>query len=65
MLIIGYSTRYIVFAGKRAGYAVYSLDHFGDAGLLSVRRPIRTIPWDNQQHEAFRRDGGVSLGSRI
>ncbi len=34
LLIIGYSTRYIVCAGKRAGYTVYSLDHFGDADLL-------------------------------
>jgi predicted ATP-grasp superfamily ATP-dependent carboligase len=34
ILIIGYSTRYIVCAGKRAGYTVYSLDHFGDADLL-------------------------------
>ena len=34
ILIIGYSTRYIVCAGKRAGYTVYSLDHFGDADML-------------------------------
>ncbi len=34
ILIIGYSTRSIVCAGKRAGYTVYSLDHFGDADLL-------------------------------
>ncbi|HDN65696.1 MAG TPA: ATP-dependent carboligase, partial [Methanosarcinales archaeon] len=34
ILVIGYSTRYIVCAGKRAGYTVYSLDHFGDVDLL-------------------------------
>ena len=34
LLVIGYSTRYIVCAGKRAGYTVYSLDHFGDVDLL-------------------------------
>ena len=34
LLIIGYSPRYIVCAGKRAGYTVYSLDHFGDVDLL-------------------------------
>lgn len=34
ILIIGYSTRYLVCAGKRAGYTVYSLDHFGDVDLL-------------------------------
>ncbi|KAF5415658.1 MAG: 3-methylornithine--L-lysine ligase [Candidatus Methanogaster sp.] len=34
LLIVGYSTRYVVCAGKRAGYTVYSLDHFGDSDLL-------------------------------
>ena len=34
ILIIGYSTRYLVCAGKRAGYTVYSLDHFGDVDLI-------------------------------
>ncbi|MCD6145582.1 MAG: hypothetical protein J7J03_04195, partial [Methanosarcinales archaeon] len=34
ILIIGYSTRYLVCAGKRAGYTVYSIDHFGDVDLL-------------------------------
>ena len=34
ILIIGHSTRYLVCAGKRAGYTVYSLDHFGDVDLL-------------------------------
>ncbi|HIE31966.1 MAG TPA: ATP-grasp domain-containing protein [Methanosarcinales archaeon] len=34
ILIIGYSTRYIVCAAKRAGYTVYSLDHFGDVDML-------------------------------
>lgn len=34
ILVIGYSTRYLVCAGKRAGYTVYSLDHFGDSDLL-------------------------------
>ncbi|MEA1894980.1 MAG: ATP-grasp domain-containing protein [Euryarchaeota archaeon] len=34
LLIIGYSTRYLVCAGKRAGYTMYSLDHFGDTDLL-------------------------------
>ncbi len=34
ILIIGYSTRYIVCAGKRAGYTMYSLDHFGDVDML-------------------------------
>lgn len=34
ILIIGYSTRHIVCAAKRAGYTVYSLDHFGDVDLL-------------------------------
>ncbi len=34
ILIIGYSTRYLVCAAKHAGYTVYSLDHFGDSDLL-------------------------------
>lgn len=34
ILIIGYSTRYLVCAARRAGYTVYSLDHFGDVDLL-------------------------------
>ena len=35
ILTIGHSTRYLVCAGKRAGYTMYSLDHFGDSDLLA------------------------------
>lgn len=35
ILVIGHSTRYTVCAGKRAGYTMYSLDHFGDSDLLA------------------------------
>ncbi|HID27532.1 MAG TPA: ATP-grasp domain-containing protein [Methanosarcinales archaeon] len=33
ILVIGYSTRYIVCSAKRAGYKVFSLDCFGDVDL--------------------------------
>lgn len=34
VLVIGYSTRYIVCSGKRAGYKMYAIDHFDDLDLL-------------------------------
>ena len=33
VLVIGYSTRYIACSGKRAGYDMYSIDHFDDIDL--------------------------------
>ncbi|MHC1572195.1 MAG: ATP-grasp domain-containing protein [Methanosarcinales archaeon] len=54
ILIIGYNTRHICRSAKRAGYNVFSIEHFGDRDLFDIADGVAVFEEDEPSPEKIR-----------
>jgi hypothetical protein len=59
ILVIGYSTRYIVCSGRRAGYEIYSIDHFCDMDLQKSAKTVLRLPMSIDRINACIKGWGI------